>query len=175
MRMGLFNISCANARTCISNTFFQLARILLILTYGDFWITLCVCVCVYIYIYMCVCVCICIYIIYNIYTHIYTHTYIHIYVCECVCVYFHDSTALVGQVFRDHIRTHHTRYDYSERMIGPSQRPLPDNTQHSQETGVHAYGGIRNHNPNKRAAADSRLRPQGHRIGNGVYRHLRKG
>ena len=24
------------------------------------------------------------------------------------------------------------------RLIGPSQRPLPDNTQHSQETNIHA-------------------------------------
>jgi len=37
-------------------------------------------------------------------------------------------------------------------MISPTQRPLPDNTQHSQETGIHAPGGIRNHNPSKRAA-----------------------
>jgi hypothetical protein len=34
----------------------------------------------------------------------------------------------------------------------PSQRPLPDNTQHSQETDIHAPGGIRTHNPSKRAA-----------------------
>jgi hypothetical protein len=27
--------------------------------------------------------------------------------------------------------------------------PLPDNTQHSQETDIHALGGIRTHNPNK--------------------------
>ena len=32
--------------------------------------------------------------------------------------------------------------------------PLPDNTQQSQQTCVHAYGGIRNRNPSKRAAAD---------------------
>jgi hypothetical protein len=28
-------------------------------------------------------------------------------------------------------------------MINPSQRPLPDNTQHSQQTNIHALGGIR--------------------------------
>jgi hypothetical protein len=27
-------------------------------------------------------------------------------------------------------------------MIGPSQRLLPDNTQHSQEKDIHALGGI---------------------------------
>ena len=31
----------------------------------------------------------------------------------------------------------HTRQDSSRRWIGPSQRPLPNNTQHSQETGRH--------------------------------------
>jgi hypothetical protein len=39
---------------------------------------------------------------------------------------------------------------------------LPDNTQHSQETDIHAPGGIRIRNPSKRAAADPRLRPRGH-------------
>jgi hypothetical protein len=32
------------------------------------------------------------------------------------------------------------------------QRPLPDNTQHSQQTDIHAPGGIRTHIPSKRAA-----------------------
>jgi len=31
-------------------------------------------------------------------------------------------------------------------MISPSQRPLPDNTQHSQQTNIHAPVGIRTHN-----------------------------
>ena len=38
---------------------------------------------------------------------------------------------------------------------------LPDNTQLSQETHIHAAGGIRTHNPSKIAAADPRLRPRG--------------
>ena len=46
-------------------------------------------------------------------------------------------------------------------MISPTQRPLPDNTQHSQETYIHAAGGIRTHNPSKRAAACPRPRPGG--------------
>jgi hypothetical protein len=39
-------------------------------------------------------------------------------------------------------------------LISPSHRPLPDNTQHSQQTDIHAPGGIRTHNLSKRAAVD---------------------
>jgi len=45
-------------------------------------------------------------------------------------------------------------------VIGLSQRPLPDNTQHSQETYFHARSGIRTRNPSKQAAAGPRLRPR---------------
>jgi len=48
-------------------------------------------------------------------------------------------------------------------MISPTQRLLPDNTQHSQESDIHAPGGIRTHNPRRRAPADPRLRPSGRR------------
>jgi hypothetical protein len=41
----------------------------------------------------------------------------------------------------------------------------PDNAQHSQETDIHALGGIRTHNPSSRAAADPRLKLRGHRDG----------
>jgi hypothetical protein len=51
--------------------------------------------------------------------------------------------------------------DSSGRVISPTHRPLPDNTQHSQKTDIYAPGGIRTHNP-KRAAADPRLIPRGH-------------
>ena len=47
-------------------------------------------------------------------------------------------------------------------MISPSQRPLPNNTQHSQQTNIHAPGGIRTHDRSRRAAVDLRLRPRGH-------------
>jgi hypothetical protein len=47
-------------------------------------------------------------------------------------------------------------------VISPSQRPLPDNTQHSQEKDVHASGGFRTHNPSKRAATGPHLRPRDH-------------
>jgi hypothetical protein len=39
---------------------------------------------------------------------------------------------------------------------------LPDSTQHTKEKDIHAASGIRNRNPNKRAAADPRLRQRGH-------------
>jgi hypothetical protein len=73
--------------------------------------------------------------------------------------YFHGSTALKGlgllyEVPRSHSHTHHHRYDSSGRVIGQSQRPLPDNTQHSQETDIHAHGRIRTRNPSKRTVAD---------------------
>jgi len=42
-------------------------------------------------------------------------------------------------------------------MIGLSEKPLPDNKQHSQETDVHAPCGIRTHNSRKRPAAEPHL------------------
>ena len=57
---------------------------------------------------------------------------------------------------------HTQRRTSSGRVISSSQRPLPDNTQHSQQTDFHAPGGIRTHDLSRRAAADLRLRPRGH-------------
>ena len=42
----------------------------------------------------------------------------------------------------------------SGRVINPTQRPLPDNTQQSQQTDINAPGGIRTRKPSKGAAAD---------------------
>ena len=47
-------------------------------------------------------------------------------------------------------------------MINPSQSPIPDNTQHSQQTNIHASSGIRTHNLSRRAPEDLRLRTRGH-------------
>ena len=69
---------------------------------------------------------------------------------------------LACEVSWSHTTTRHIRQDSSERMISPSQRPLPDNIQHSQQTNIHSPGGIRTHNLSKRAAEDLRLRPRGH-------------
>jgi len=46
-----------------------------------------------------------------------------------------------------------------------SQRPLPDNTQHSQQTDIHAPGGVRTQNLSIRVNADSRLKPRGRPLG----------
>jgi hypothetical protein len=62
----------------------------------------------------------------------------------------------------DHTQAHHGRYDSSGRGIGPSQRPLPENTNTVQETNIHAPSGIRTHNPSKGSVADLRLRRRGH-------------
>jgi len=64
-----------------------------------------------------------------------------------------------------HTQTHHSWQDSSGRVITPTQRSVPDNTQHSQETNIHAVSRIRTHNSSKRAAADPRLRPRGYRFG----------
>jgi hypothetical protein len=50
----------------------------------------------------------------------------------------------------------------SGRVISPTQRNLPDNTRHSQQTDIHVPGGIRTRNPSKRTAADPHFRPRGH-------------
>ena len=64
--------------------------------------------------------------------------------------------------FLAHTQTHHSPYDSSGRVISSSQRPLPDNIQHSQEKDKHALGGIRTHNLSRRKDVDLRLRPRGH-------------
>ena len=69
---------------------------------------------------------------------------------------------LILEVSRSHTTTQHSQQDSSGRVISSQQRPLPDNTQHSQQTNLHASGGIRTHNPSRREAADLRLRPRGH-------------
>jgi len=57
--------------------------------------------------------------------------------------------------------THHRRWDSSGRVISSSQRPLPDNTQHSQQTNIHTPGGIRTNDLSRQAVADLHLR-RGH-------------
>ena len=69
---------------------------------------------------------------------------------------------LILEVSRSRTTTHQSRQDSSGRVTSPSQRPLLDNTQHSQQTNIHAPGGIRTHDLSRRAAADLRLRPRGH-------------
>jgi hypothetical protein len=85
------------------------------------------------------------------------------------CVYFFRATCFFlrreslmwakGSLsgLRYHTQTHQTRWNFSGRVISPLQRPLPDNTLHSQETDIHAPGGIRTCNSSKRATVGPRL------------------
>jgi len=49
---------------------------------------------------------------------------------------------------------------HSVGLFSQTQRSLP--YKHSQQTDVHAPGGVLTHNSSKRAAADRGLRPRGH-------------
>jgi hypothetical protein len=69
---------------------------------------------------------------------------------------------LIHEVSRSYPTTHHSRLVSSGRVISPSQRPLPNNTQRSQKTDIHAPGGIRTHILNRRVAAELNFRPRGH-------------
>ena len=79
------------------------------------------------------------------------------------CVFFRATAPPVGQgplvhyVFRSHTTTRHSLFDWTGRVISPSQR------QHTiLTTNIHATDGIRTLNLSCRAAADLRLRPRGH-------------
>src|SRR5215475_1078917 len=50
--------------------------------------------------------------------------------------------APILDVSRSHTTTQHSRWDSSGRVISSSQRPLPDNTRHSQQTNIHAPVGF---------------------------------
>jgi len=76
--------------------------------------------------------------------------YLYHRVCLFVCFWRNSPPVghglLIHEVSRSHTTTHHSRQDSSGRVISPSQRPLPDNTQHSQQTDIPTPGGIRTHN-----------------------------
>ena len=46
----------------------------------------------------------------------------------------------IHEVSRSHTTTHHIQQDSSGRVISSSQRPLPDNTQHSRQTSMPPVG-----------------------------------
>ena len=71
-----------------------------------------------------------------------------------------DQGLLIHEVSRSLSTTHHNRYDSSGRVTSSTQGSPPGNTQHSQQTDIHAPGGFRTHNLNRRADADPRLRPR---------------
>jgi hypothetical protein len=65
------------------------------------------------------------------------------------------------EVSWSHTTTRHSRQHSSGRAISPSQRTLPNKTQHTQQTNIHAPCGIRTHDCSRRASVDLRLRPDG--------------
>ena len=69
--------------------------------------------------------------------------------------------APILDVSRSHTTTQHSRWDSSGRLISSSQRPLPVNTQHSQQTSM-PHSGIRTHDLSRRAAVNLGLRPPSH-------------
>ena len=75
-----------------------------------------------------------------------------------------DKGLLIVAASRSHSDTPH-----SERLLctsdHPTQRPLPDKTQLTQQTDIHrpTTGGIQTRNPSKRVVIGLRLRPRGHR------------
>ena len=66
---------------------------------------------------------------------------------------------LILEVSGSHRTTHPSRQDSSGRVISSSQRPLPDNTQHSQQTNIRTPGGIRS-NPQSQQSSGRRPTPQ---------------
>ena len=59
-----------------------------------------------------------------------------------IYIYIYIYGASILDVSRSHTTTHHSQQDSSGRVISSSQRPLPDNTRHSQQTNIHAPGGM---------------------------------
>ena len=111
----------------------------------------------------------------NLYTngHVFNHFHIHVIPLKFFTPFLLSflpwrnslQWAKASSLLRIHDHTHldtpHS-VGLSGRVISPRQRPLPDNTQHSQKTIIYGPGEIRTHNPSKRAATDPRLRPRGH-------------
>ena len=65
--------------------------------------------------------------------------------------------------FRDHTQWHDTVGRTPQDEWSARRRDIfLTNTQHSQQTEIHAHGGIRTRNLRRRAAADPRLRQLGH-------------
>jgi len=77
-------------------------------------------------------------------------------------IFFMARLPLVGQdlLIIEASRSHSNTLNSSGRVISPSRRPVPDNRQRSEETGIHAPGEIRTRIPRKRTTAESRLRPR---------------
>ena len=78
-------------------------------------------------------------------------------------IFSHGSTVQRGLLYE--VPGSRSDTPHSVGLLWTSDRPVAetstDNTQHSRH--IHTPGGIRTRTPSKRAAADPRLRPRGHR------------
>ena len=70
----------------------------------------------------------------------------------------HSQGHLIIQGSRSHSDTPH----FSGPVISPTQRPLTDNTQYSQQRDISAPVSIRKHSPSKRETAEPRIRTRDH-------------
>ena len=73
-----------------------------------------------------------------------------------------SHSLLTVEVSRSHCDTPYKRQDSSGRVISQTQRPLPDNTQHSQQTDRHSPGGIRTPQSQQASGRRPHLRPNEH-------------
>ena len=97
--------------------------------------------------------------------------YIYIYICfipasqPIVGLYSQSLSGLLASSFevsRSHTTTRHSRQHSSGRVISSSQRLLPDNTQHSQQTNIHCPRW--DSNPQSQQARVRRPTPQTARL-----------
>ena len=89
-------------------------------------------------------------------------TFLYIYVFYFLLIWCNSRPVgqglLIREVFRSDTTTQHSRQDSSGRVISSLQRPLPENTQHSQHTNIHAPGW--DSNPQSQQTSDRRPMPQ---------------
>jgi len=88
------------------------------------------------------------------------------------------ALSVVCKVASCNLRRRHTTFGISSgRVISPSQRLLPYNTQHSHETDIHAPSGIRTHNHSKRdsnsQSQQARGRTAGRLLGSAILTFIR--
>ena len=88
------------------------------------------------------------------------HIYIKFCICWCCC-FWRDSPPWARASSFTRFLDHRQRCTTVNRTLLDESSPLPENIQCSQQTDIHAPGGIRTHNLSRRAAADLRLRPHG--------------
>ena len=86
-----------------------------------------------------------------------------------ICIFFGGGAAAQRGLWPPHFRgfffrSHTTDATQSVGLLWTSDQLVAETStwQHSQETDIHALGGIRTHNLSRRAAAELRLRPRGY-------------